>query len=160
MTPRRHLADVDLARGWLTLRHTKTRWDRVVPMGERASAWPVRYLAGSRPQLQRDESTQAVFLATNGEQLGATWLTGQVHRYVEASGTGKSGSCHLLRHSAATLMLPLCAAWLVLGALMTWVLAVPPARRSDVPSTSSQASGKASPAGSRAVMPMTTTPST
>lgn len=41
--------------------------------------------------------------------------------------------------------LPLCAAWLVLGALMTWVLAVPPARRSGVPSTSSQASGKAIP---------------
>jgi integrase/recombinase XerD len=99
------LADVDLARGWLTLRHTKTRWDRVVPMGERASAWLARYLAESRPQLQRDEATQAAFLATNGERLGATWLTGQVHRYVEASGTGKAGSCHLFRHSAATLML-------------------------------------------------------
>ena len=40
--------------------------------------------------------------------------------------------------------LAICAVWLVLGTLMTWVLAVPPARRSDVPSTSSQASGKAS----------------
>ena len=53
----------------------------------------------------RDEAVQAVFLATNGERLGATWLTGQVHRYVEVSGTGKAGSCHLFRHSAATLML-------------------------------------------------------
>lgn len=33
--------------------------------------------------------------------------------------------------------LPICAAWLVLGILMTWILAVPPARRSDAPSTSS-----------------------
>ena len=41
--------------------------------------------------------------------------------------------------------LAICAAWLALGAAMTWVLAVPPARRSDVPSTSRQASGKASP---------------
>jgi integrase/recombinase XerD len=99
------LADVDLARGWLTLRVTKTRWDRVVPMGERAAAWLVRYLAESRPHLVRDEAVPAVFLATNGERLGATWLTGQVHRYVEASGVGKAGSCHLFRHSAATLML-------------------------------------------------------
>jgi integrase/recombinase XerD len=99
------LPDVDLARGWLTLRVTKTRWDRVVPMGERSAAWLVHYLAGSRPHLQRDEATRAVFLATNGERLGATWLAGQVHRYVEASGTGKSGSCHLFRHTAATLML-------------------------------------------------------
>ena len=74
-------------------------------MGERASAWLVRYLSESRPKLVIDEAVQAVFLATNGERLGATWLTGQVHRYVEASGTGKTGSCHLFRHSAATLML-------------------------------------------------------
>jgi integrase/recombinase XerD len=99
------LPDVDLARGWLTLRVTKTRWDRVVPMGARSAAWLVHYLAESRPHLQRGDETQAVFLATNGERLGATWLTGQVHHYVEASGTGKSGSCHLFRHSAATLML-------------------------------------------------------
>jgi integrase/recombinase XerD len=33
-----------------------------------------------------------------------TWLTGQVHHYIEVSGTGKTGSCHLFRHSAATLM--------------------------------------------------------
>lgn len=45
------LPDVDLARGWLTLRNTKTCSDRVVPMGERAAAWLVRYLAGARPEL-------------------------------------------------------------------------------------------------------------
>ena len=39
------------------------------------------------------------------ERLGATWLTSQVHHYLEASGVGKPGSCHLFRHSAATLML-------------------------------------------------------
>jgi len=69
------------------------------------ATWLVRYLAEARPHLVRDEAVPAVFLATNGERLGATWLTGQVHRYVEASGTGKAGSCHLFRHSAATLML-------------------------------------------------------
>jgi hypothetical protein len=39
--------------------------------------------------------------------------------------------------------LPICAAWLVLGAVMTWILAVP-GSHSDVPSTSSRAGGKAS----------------
>jgi hypothetical protein len=38
----------------------------------------------------------------------------------------------------------ICAAWLVLGALMTWILTVPPARRSAVPSTSRPVSAKAS----------------
>lgn len=45
--------------------------------------------------------------------------------------------------------LPICAAWPVLGALMTWVLAVPRLRGSDVPSTSSQAGDKASPPASQ-----------
>jgi integrase/recombinase XerD len=98
------LPDIDLARGRLTLRQTKGRWDRVVPMGERASAWLVRYLQDARPHLLVGTDPGAVFLATNGERLGATWLTGQVHRYIEASGVGKPGSCHLFRHSAATLM--------------------------------------------------------
>jgi hypothetical protein len=40
--------------------------------------------------------------------------------------------------------LPICAAFLVLGILMTWILAVPPARRSDASSTSGQGVGKAS----------------
>lgn len=98
------LADVDLSRHWLTLRHTKTRWDRVVPMGTRAAAWLLRYLHHARPELVVGQDPGAVFLATNGERLGATWLTGQVHRYIEAAGITKTGSCHLFRHSAATLM--------------------------------------------------------
>jgi integrase/recombinase XerD len=99
------LGDVDLARRWLTLRNTKNRWDRVVPMGERAAAWLTRYLTEARPHLLFGDDPGAVFLATNGERLGATWLTGQVHHYVDASEVGKSGSCHLFRHTCATLML-------------------------------------------------------
>jgi len=64
----------------------------------RATAWLVRWLSESWPHLVIDEAVTAVFLATNGERFGATWLTSQVHRYVGASGVGKAGSCHLLRH--------------------------------------------------------------
>jgi integrase/recombinase XerD len=99
------LPDVDLARKWLTLRNTKNRWDRVVPMGERAALWLTRYLTDARPHLVIAEDPGAVFLATNGERLGATWLSGQVHRYIGAADVGKTGSCHLFRHTAATLML-------------------------------------------------------
>jgi integrase/recombinase XerD len=99
------LQDVDLGRHWLTLRHTKTRYDRVIPMGERAAAWLVRYLTDGRPHLLLGEDPGAVFLAANGERLGPKWLSSHVHHYVEAADLGKSGSCHLFRHTAATLML-------------------------------------------------------
>ncbi len=98
------LADLDLARGWLTLRHTKNRWDRVVPMGRRANAWVVRYLDDSRPKLVFGPDPGAVFLAANGERLGPKWLSSHVHHYVEAADLGKQGSCHLFRHTCATLM--------------------------------------------------------
>jgi integrase/recombinase XerD len=99
------LQDVDLSRGWLTLRRTKTRYDRVVPMGERATAWVLRYLTEARPQLVLGADPGVLFLAANGERLGMKWLSSQVHHYVEAADVGKSGSCHLFRHTAATLML-------------------------------------------------------
>jgi len=99
-----HLQDVDLARHWLTLRQTKTRWDRVVPMGARAGRWLTRYLAEGRPQLLCGPDPGLVFLAANGEQLGPKWLSSQVRHYVRAADLGKAGSCHLFRHSAATLM--------------------------------------------------------
>lgn len=99
------LRDLDLERRFLTLRQTKTRWDRVVPTGERAAAWISSYLSDSRPHLLLGDDPGALFLAGNGERLGPKWLSSQVHRYIEAAGIGKSGSCHLFRHTAATLML-------------------------------------------------------
>ncbi|HTW97641.1 MAG TPA: site-specific tyrosine recombinase XerC [Acidimicrobiales bacterium] len=99
------LPDVDLARRFATLRVTKTRRDRAVPLGERASAWLARYLADVRPELVVGADPGAVFLAGNGERLGPKWLSSQVHHYVEAAQVGKAGSCHLFRHSAATLMI-------------------------------------------------------
>ena len=40
-----------------------------------------------------------------GTKLSADYLTGLVSSYVKAANIDKSGSCHLFRHSAATLML-------------------------------------------------------
>ena len=40
-----------------------------------------------------------------GLPLSVSWLTDRVREYVEQSGVGKKGSCHLFRHTMATLML-------------------------------------------------------
>ena len=102
---RLHLLDVDLVRNWLTLRTTKTRFDRVVPMGERAGAWVTRYVADFRPQLLVGADPGFVILAANGEGMGLPAISALVTHYIAAAGVGKSGSCHLFRHTAATLML-------------------------------------------------------
>jgi len=98
------LADCDLARRWVTLRDTKTRWDRVVPTGERAAAWITRYLTDARPHLATGLDEGALFLGADGQRLAVGWLTVQVRRYIDAADLGKTGSCHLWRHTAGTLM--------------------------------------------------------
>ena len=46
-----------------------------------------------------------MFLTALGQPLVADHLTKMVHDYVEAAGIAKHGSCHMFRHTMATLML-------------------------------------------------------
>jgi integrase/recombinase XerD len=97
--------DLDLERGTLFVRQGKGQKDRVVPLGERALAWVQTYLLEARPELVVASDEQTLFLGTAGEALGPTRLTEIVREYVLSAGLGKRGACHLLRHTAATLML-------------------------------------------------------
>ena len=98
--------DLDMARGLLLVRQGKGGKDRIVPIGERALGWIDRYLVEVRPELAVRSDERTLFLSsTTGEALTPGHLTRMVRRYVAAAGLGKHGSCHLLRHSMATLML-------------------------------------------------------
>lgn len=99
------LWDIDYERGTLTVRQGKGNKDRIVPLGERAQAWLEKYRDEVRPSLVagRDEST--LFLSVHGMPLDATRLSERVRGYVKKAGVNKPGSCHLFRHTAATLML-------------------------------------------------------
>jgi integrase/recombinase XerD len=52
-----------------------------------------------------DPNKQTLFLSTLGQQLEPDSLTEYVRRYVESAEIGKKGSCHMFRHTMATLML-------------------------------------------------------
>jgi len=99
------LYDVDQERGTVMVRQGKGRKDRVIPIGERALGWIARYLVEVRPSLAMAPDEGFLFLTTLGERLTPDFLTQSVRRYVLAAGLGKSGSCHLFRHTMATLML-------------------------------------------------------
>jgi integrase/recombinase XerD len=78
----------------------------MVPMGERAFAWVMRYIEEARSRLvvgSGDDGT--VFLTNLGLPFEAGRLTQLVRDYIDAAETGKRGSCHLFRHTCATLML-------------------------------------------------------
>lgn len=89
----------------LHVRQGKGRKDRLVPLGERATAWIDRYLRESRPRFLVDPQETALFLNRFGQAFADGGLTYLVRRYLKLAGIEKAGSCHLFRHTVATEML-------------------------------------------------------
>ncbi len=102
-----HLAvvDLDTERGTLFIRQGKGAKDRMVPIGARAIVWIEKYLRELRPALVVAPDPGTLFLTTSGEPFTPGRLTQLVGRIVRGAGIGKSGACHLFRHTMATLML-------------------------------------------------------
>jgi integrase/recombinase XerD len=99
-------ADVDFAGGVVLVRKGKGKKDRVIPIGERALAWLGKYLAEARPKLaQPGDEAGPLFVTEQGRPFTTKHLSALVTGYVTRSGVGKRGSCHLFRHTCATLML-------------------------------------------------------
>jgi integrase/recombinase XerD len=97
--------DLDFERGTVMVRQGKGRKDRMIPIGERALAWIKRYLDEVRPSLVREPDDGTLFLTNLFEPFTPNRLTQMVREYIDAAQLGKRGSCHLLRHTCATLML-------------------------------------------------------
>jgi integrase/recombinase XerD len=97
--------DLDRERGTVMIRLGKGKKDRMIPIGERALRWIDRYQTRVRPELVIGRGNATLFLTQAGEAFTPDRLTQLVRGCVEAANTGKSGSCHLLRHTMATLML-------------------------------------------------------
>jgi integrase/recombinase XerD len=96
---------VDKKNGLITVREGKGKRDRVVPVGERALFWLDRYLAEARPKVVEEPHEAVVFLTTTGQPFTPNHLSWLARRYVTAARVGKSGACHIFRHTMATLML-------------------------------------------------------
>jgi integrase/recombinase XerD len=98
------LYELSLERGVLLVRQGKGKKDRYVPIGERAIAWLRKYIEASRPQLAAEPDDMTVFLTANGEPFSRDHMTSNVKARIDAAKLGKTGACHLFRHTMATLM--------------------------------------------------------
>ena len=99
------LGDLDAERGTLIIRQGKGKRDRMLPFGQRAAKWVAKYARQVRPELVVGLDEGVLFLTSAGERFAPGRLSQLVRGYVEASGIGKTGACHLFRHTMATLML-------------------------------------------------------
>jgi integrase/recombinase XerD len=105
--------DADLAQMRLTVRHGKNAKDRVVPLGEIACDYLREYLQTIRPELNKQQNQQLLFLTKNGRQFTHSNLVTLVEKYVRRAGLqacpeqGRRShfTPHSLRHACATRML-------------------------------------------------------
>jgi integrase/recombinase XerD len=99
------LYDLDTEGRTLSIREGKYKKDRLIPIGERAIRWCEKYLDEARPGLANEPDDGTLFLSSTRRPFDPEPLSRLVRTYVEAANLGKAGSCHLFRHTMATLML-------------------------------------------------------
>lgn len=106
--------DIDRERRLIVVRQGKGKKDRVVPIGVRALEWLTRYQQEVRPWIaagyasrvrMRIVPTDRLFLGNSGNVMKHGTFSVMVRKYLRSAGINKPGSCHILRHTAATLML-------------------------------------------------------
>jgi integrase/recombinase XerD len=100
-----NMGDLDYVRGLLRIEQGKGHKDRFVPIGERAVKWIEKYLAEVRPRLLPSMNEPALFLNAGGRRTTPSRLGSQVSEIIRKASLGKTGSCHLFRHTFATLLL-------------------------------------------------------
>lgn len=99
------IGDLDRERGVMLIRRGKGKKDRMVPIGDRAVVWINKYLEELRPRLVAEPDEGFLFLSNYGERVTPKRLSQIAHDAIVRAEIGKHGSCHLFRHTAATLML-------------------------------------------------------
>ncbi|GAB4353858.1 MAG: site-specific tyrosine recombinase XerD [Gammaproteobacteria bacterium] len=79
--------------------------ERLVPLGEEAVAWLIRYLGEGRPELARGNDCDALFLSRRAQPMTRQTFWHAIKRYSRSAGIGKKLSPHTLRHAFATHLL-------------------------------------------------------
>jgi len=97
--------DLDQQAKTLHIRQGKGGKERLVPMGKNALHWLDNYLNETRPRLLLRSDEEALFLSGYGDRLSGGYLGNWMKKTLKEAEIFKEGSCHLLRHSAATHML-------------------------------------------------------
>jgi integrase/recombinase XerD len=97
--------DVDWQRETMFIRQGKGGQDRHVPIGRRALAWLRKYLDEARPAWAAINNETTIYLSCRGRPLGPENLSQVIRDYIHRAEIGKSGSCHLFRHTATRMSL-------------------------------------------------------
>lgn len=98
------LGQIDLRVGWVRV-YGKGRKERLVPLGEEALHWVVRYLAEARPALLAGRRSDMLFPGRGTAPLTRQACWHRVRALSRSAGIRKPFSPHGLRHAFATHLL-------------------------------------------------------
>jgi len=98
------LGDLQLDVGYLTAFGKRSK-QRIVPLGEAATAELRRYLSEARARLDKQRGSQCVFLNRSGEGLTRQGFWKIIKRRAREAGITRNIMPHTLRHSFATHLL-------------------------------------------------------
>lgn len=98
------LHDIDIKRATVMVREGKGNKDRLLPIGESALQWLIKYLTDASPELLHIED-YSLFISDYDEAMNDEAIGRLVKRTMKHIGQEKEGSAHLFRHAMATHML-------------------------------------------------------
>ncbi|BBB24985.1 site-specific tyrosine recombinase XerD [Amphritea japonica] len=79
--------------------------ERLVPLGDEAANWLIRYLKEARPGLIQDAGNEVVFPSRRGQQMTRQTFWYRIKRHGLTAGIDQLPSPHVLRHAFATHLL-------------------------------------------------------
>lgn len=79
--------------------------ERLVPFGEEAHGWLLRYLQQARAELLKGQRSEALFVTVRGEGMTRQMFWNLVKKYAAKAGITSPLSPHTLRHAFATHLL-------------------------------------------------------
>ncbi|MEN8126933.1 MAG: site-specific tyrosine recombinase XerD [Planctomycetota bacterium] len=98
------IKDVNLSIGYVRC-FGKGRKERIVPLGKVAATTITTYLCELRPELEKQHSSDTLFLSRTGRGLDRIELWRIVKKYAVRAGMPKNLTVHTLRHCFATHLL-------------------------------------------------------
>ena len=96
------LTDINLRQGVVRVMGKGSK-ERLVPLGEEAISWLIRYIEEARPELlKKNLAEDAVFPSTQGKTMTRQTFWHRIKAHAESAGIQRKISPHTLRHAFAT----------------------------------------------------------
>jgi integrase/recombinase XerD len=99
------IQEINLSKNQIHIKKTKYSKDRIIPVGNTACKYIIKYLNSVRPLLLKNSLNNYVFLSVNGTNLKYSSMNSIIKKYLKQTDINKKITWHSIRHTFATHLL-------------------------------------------------------